>query len=80
MRVIKATEMRKHLGRCLDLAGREALIVERKGRPVVVVIALQEYERLRRIEDAEWTRRAAEADVEGYLGEKESAAILRGEA
>lgn len=80
MRVIKAMEARKHLGRCLDLARTETVLVERKGRPVVVMLALEEYERLRRIEDAEWTRRAAEADVEGYLGEKESAAILRGEA
>ena len=47
--VISATEARVHFGKLLRRVteGHQAVIVERDGKPQVVVLAVEEYERLK---------------------------------
>jgi prevent-host-death family protein len=47
-RVVSATEARVHFGDLMRrvVEGREAVIVERAGKPEVVVLSVAEYERL----------------------------------
>jgi prevent-host-death family protein len=44
---ISAKDAKYGFGRLVDLARAEPVIVEKHGRPVVVVLAIEEYERLR---------------------------------
>jgi prevent-host-death family protein len=47
MRSISAKDAKYHFGRLIDDARAEPVIVEKHGRPVVVVLAVEEFERLR---------------------------------
>lgn len=47
MRSISARDGKYHFGRLIDDARAELVIVEKHGRPVVVVLAVEEFERLR---------------------------------
>jgi prevent-host-death family protein len=41
-----ATEFKQHVGKYLDLARRGRVLIERQGRPVAVLISVEEYEAL----------------------------------
>jgi prevent-host-death family protein len=47
MQSMSAKDAKYGFGRLIDLARSEPVIVEKHGRPVVVVLAVEEYERLR---------------------------------
>jgi prevent-host-death family protein len=47
MQSMSAKDAKYGFGRLIDLARSEPVVVEEHGRPVVVVLAVEEYERLR---------------------------------
>jgi prevent-host-death family protein len=47
MQSISAKDAKYGFGRLIDLARAEPVTVEKHGRPVVVVLSVEEYERLR---------------------------------
>ena len=66
-RVVSATEARIHFGELMRQAveGHEAIIVERGGKPHVVVLSVEEYERrLKRQRQDEWKRLVDRARVQ----------------
>jgi prevent-host-death family protein len=72
-RVVSATEARIHFGELMRQAveSHEAIIVERGGKPHVVVISMEEYERLRKVQrHDDWKELVQQArhQIEGYLG------------
>ena len=78
MKIFAAKEAKNGFGRLLDTAQREPVTIEKKGRPVAVVLSLEEYQRLEAIEDAWWAARADAAEREGdWLGPEESEKYLR---
>ncbi|ULB10236.1 type II toxin-antitoxin system Phd/YefM family antitoxin [Cereibacter azotoformans] len=46
MKVVSAREAKHHFGQLIDEARAERVVVEKHGRPVVVVLAVEEYQRL----------------------------------
>lgn len=46
MKTLTAREGKYHFGRLIDTARAEPVVIEKHGRPVVVVIAVEEYEKL----------------------------------
>ena len=46
MKTLSAREAKYNFGRLVDTARAEPIVVEKHGRPVVVVLAVEEYERL----------------------------------
>jgi prevent-host-death family protein len=50
MPTISASEFQKRVGEFSDMARREPVTVTRHGRPSLVVLAAEDYERLRQIE------------------------------
>ncbi|MGH7098174.1 MAG: type II toxin-antitoxin system Phd/YefM family antitoxin [Stellaceae bacterium] len=46
MQTLSAKDAKYNFGRLIDLARAEPVIVEKHGRAVVVVLAVEEYERL----------------------------------
>lgn len=47
---MSAKDAKYGFGRLIDLARSEPVVVEKHGRPVVVVLAVEEYDRLKAIE------------------------------
>ncbi len=77
MKTFAASEAKNEFGRLLDTAQREPVTIEKKGRPVAVVLSLEEYERLEALDDAWWAARADEAAEEGFIGPEESEKLMR---
>lgn len=76
MKSFSAKEAKDEFGRLLDTAQREPVEIQKKGRPVAVVISLEEYHRLEALEDAAWANQATLAAKEGFLGPEESEKFL----
>ncbi len=72
---ITATELSKKPGLYLDEASREPVVIEKTGRPVVVMVS---YERYIELEDAFWGEQAVQADQEESLSIEESMKFLKG--
>ncbi len=72
MVTVKATEMKNKLGRYLQMALTEPVVVEKTNQQVAVLISMKEYERLTKLEDSYWGERAKAAEAEGYLSETET--------
>lgn len=66
MQTLSAKDAKYGFGRLIDLARAEPVAVAKHGRTVVVVLAIEEYERLKRL-DVQNAKRADEAT----LGEEE---------
>ena len=67
MQTLSAKDAKYGFGRLIDLARAEPVVVAKHGRPVVVVLAVEEYERLKAQESAsagEKDKRAGKADSE----------------
>lgn len=69
---INATDAKNNFGVLLDSARTRPMKIEKNGRPVAVLISVEEYERLEAMEDAWWARQAEEAIKEGLIGQEES--------
>ncbi|HEL3818065.1 TPA: type II toxin-antitoxin system Phd/YefM family antitoxin [Stenotrophomonas maltophilia] len=50
MHTQSAKDAKYHFGRLIDTARAEPVVVEKHGRPVVVVLSIEEYQRLTAIE------------------------------
>ena len=61
----------------LDTAQREPITIEKKGRPVAVILSIADYERLEALEDAYWSARGSTAEAEGYIGPDAGEQLLR---
>lgn len=77
MQKVKATYAKQNFGACIADAAKEPVLVEKSGRPVVVMLSYDEYARLTSLEDAIWVERAKAAAVEGYLSADDTQAFLR---
>ena len=69
---VNATNFKNHLGRYLEYAIREPVIVEKSGRASAVLVSFNDFEKLFQYEDFYWSTQASLAEKEGYLGADES--------
>ena len=69
-----ATELNKHPGKYIDHALKEPVVVERSGRPVIVMLS---FELFTRLEDAYWGELATNADQDKSIGRKASLQFLQ---
>jgi antitoxin Phd len=76
MREAAASEVKNRFGQMLETAMIEPIAIEKKGRPVAVMMSIAEYERLVEIEDRYWGGKALKAVQEGFLTEEETKAWL----
>lgn len=56
MQTVTATEAKQGLAALLDASARELVLIQRQKRDVAVMISVQEYERLTRLNVAEFER------------------------
>jgi antitoxin Phd len=65
MRQVNSTDFKNHFGEFLDLAKEEPITIGKSGKPVAVMISVEEYEELQGLEDAYWRARAEAAESSG---------------
>lgn len=51
MKTMSARDAKHQFGRLIDTARAELVVVEKHGRPVVVVLAVEEFERLKALSE-----------------------------
>ncbi len=74
---ITATELKNRLGRYLDVAETDPVIVKKSGRTKSVLISSAMYETFLAYEDAYWASKAKQAEEDGYLGSKASEDLIK---
>lgn len=77
MKTVNSTDMKNKMGQYFQMAMAEPISVERNGRPIAILISVDEYERLTHIEDAYWGEKARAAEAEGFLSEKETKEFIK---
>lgn len=77
MRKFAAKEAKDSFGLLLDTAQKEPVIINKKGRPVAVVLSMEDYQRFEAMEDAYWAAKAREAGEEGFIGISKSEKLLK---
>ena len=77
MKTATATEVKNKFGEYLEQARTEAVEVRRTGRPVAVLLAWDEYERLMALDDAWWAEQARQAEKKGYVGPTAAAKLIK---
>ncbi len=73
---VTATELKNRLGRYLEAAQVEPVIVEKSGRMSSVVLSKRRYDQLCRLEDVLWDMKARNAESEGFLSDEELRELL----
>ena len=82
MPTVTASEAKQGLARVIEAAAREPVVIQRRKRDVAVVLSMQEYERLVRLNVAEFQRfcnRAGATAKEAGLNEARLAELLADE-
>jgi prevent-host-death family protein len=77
MRGAAATDVKNKFGQMLETAMTEPISIEKKGRPVAVMMSIAEYQRLVDIEDRYWGKKARKAVEEGFVTEANTRAWLK---
>ena len=62
MQTLSARDAKYNFGRLIDTARAEPVTVEKHGRAVVVVLAVEEYERLKTIESEQHAKAVGSGD------------------
>jgi prevent-host-death family protein len=78
MKEAAATDVKNKFGQMLEAVVSEPIAIEKKGRPVAVMMSIAEYERLVEIEDRYWGEKALKAIKEGFVSDSKAKTLLEG--
>ncbi len=70
MKKFTATELKTKTGECLDSARKEPVEIGKNGKPIAVLIAYEDYDRLAKLENEYWLARVEAAEKRGFAGAK----------
>jgi prevent-host-death family protein len=77
MREVTATDIKNHFGEFLDLAREEPVGIRKSGKVSVVMVPVEEYDHLQKLEDAYWIARAEAAESSGdWVSHEEATRLL----
>lgn len=77
MTTVNATYAKQNFGACIADAARKPVVIEKSGRPTVVMISYEEFQRLNALEESIWLQRAVDAASGGYLSADDSEAFMK---
>jgi len=77
MKTVTATELKTKTGETLEAAQREPVTIEKNGRPIAVIVAQADYERLMKLENAYWLARVEAAENGDYIGTEATTAFFK---
>lgn len=70
MKATNATEAKNRFGQLMDMAMTEPIAIDKKGRPVAVLLSYTEYSRLAELDDRYWGEKAMKALQNGFVAEE----------
>lgn len=76
MNTVNATYAKQNFGACVASAATQPVVIEKSGRPAVVMLAYDEFQRLNSMENDMWLHRAHEAAAGGYLPAEDSDSFM----
>jgi prevent-host-death family protein len=77
MKTITATELKNKTSETIATAQHEPVLIEKNGRPVVVLVPQADYERLIKLENDYWMFRLEAAEKSGYIGTEATASFFK---
>ncbi|SHN71662.1 type II toxin-antitoxin system Phd/YefM family antitoxin [Desulfovibrio litoralis] len=77
MNTVNATYAKQNFGACVADAAKQPVVIEKSGRPTVVMISYEEFQRFNELEESMWLQRAQDAATGGYLSVDESDAVMK---
>jgi prevent-host-death family protein len=77
MKTVSATDAKTRFGQYLEKVHSEPVQIQKKDRPVAVLISYEEYERFLALENSYWLAEAKKAEKSGYIGVKRSMKLLK---
>ncbi|MDR1776747.1 MAG: type II toxin-antitoxin system Phd/YefM family antitoxin [Desulfovibrio sp.] len=72
MNTVNAAYAKQNFGACVADAAKRPVVIAKYGRPAVVMLSYEEYQRLNALEDDFWLQRAQDAASGGYLSAEAS--------
>lgn len=78
MKTATATEVKTRFGEYMDIARREPIMIEKSGRPAVVMLSAEEYRLFQALEDRYWGERAKKAEKGKFVGHEEALRRIMG--
>ena len=78
MKTLPAAEAKNRFGQLIDMAQADIVTIEKKGRPVAVMMSIESFQHFEQLEDELWALKAAQAEKDGFLSAEESANFLKG--
>lgn len=75
MKTVASTAAKSHFGALLDTAQREPVAIQKKGRPVAVMVSYEEYQAHERLK-----MEALQQDLRAGLDQAEHGELIDGEA
>ncbi|MDO8588255.1 MAG: type II toxin-antitoxin system Phd/YefM family antitoxin [Armatimonadota bacterium] len=72
MAKLSSKQAQSRFGELIDVAQHEPVVIERHGRPIAVVLSVQDYERLEAAQDRLWAERAEKALERGFASKEET--------
>jgi prevent-host-death family protein len=77
MKTLAAAEAKNHFGHLIDMAQADMVTIEKKGRPVAVLMSIESFQHFEELEDELWALKAAYAENQGFLSAEASADFLK---
>jgi prevent-host-death family protein len=77
MKEAAATDAKNKFGQILEMAMTEPVTIEKKGRPVAVILSFAEYQRLTEMDDHYWGEKALIALEGGFETEEDTKTWLK---
>jgi PHD/YefM family antitoxin component YafN of YafNO toxin-antitoxin module len=77
MNTVNAAYIEQNFNACVVDAIKQPIVIEKSGRPAVVMLSYEEFQRLSDLEDAFRLQRAQDAASEGYLSTEESDEFMK---
>ncbi|MFW6283489.1 MAG: type II toxin-antitoxin system Phd/YefM family antitoxin [Minisyncoccales bacterium] len=76
MTIVQAKDAKNKFGQLIQNAQKNPITIQKHGKPCVVVMSQEEYERLNALEDEYWIQKAENAKKEGFLSNSESENLI----
>jgi len=77
MQQATSKEVKNAFGKYLRASTIEPVTITRNDTPVAVIVSIEEYERLNRVDDSYWIAKAEAAVKEGFIGTEETAKYIK---
>jgi prevent-host-death family protein len=74
---VSASDVKQKFGKYIDDARLAPVVINKNGKPCIVMISFERFEELQAMEDAYWLAQAEAGITSGFLGAEKTAEVLK---